>query len=148
MGHAFSPSHCWPCPQKTWTWTNVCGGKDELDLSRTQRNQRAPEVGLPHGRNADGVAEVREVWTQMEEWESGGFSQLQVWIRSGRSLTVVGSGETEFWWGERKTEALHEQLYKRASKQLFYCIVLNVLNFKCLRAVPLPAPTSAMTNTK
>lgn len=95
------------------------------------------------------------VWLRFERFGHRWKSENQEGFHSCKS--ELDQAEVLPWWarerqssdgGKRKTEALHEQLYKRASKQLFYCIVLNVLNFKCLRAVPLPAPTSAMINTK
>lgn len=109
--HAVSPSRCWPCPQKTWTWTNVCRGK------RRVRPEEAPE----HLSWGEFTSCSGRWWcacglrsrTHMGEWESGGFAKLQVWIKSSRCLTVVGSGATEFWWRGKKNKHLHEQLYRR-----------------------------------
>lgn len=66
---------------------------------------------LPHARDADGVAAG---WEAGRTWESENQEGLQVWIKSSRCLTAVGSGVTEFWWRGKKNKHLHEQLYRRA----------------------------------
>lgn len=110
--HAVSPSRGWPCPQKTWTWTNVCRGKSRVRPEEAPEHLSWGEFTSCSGRWWCGCG-LRSR-THMGEWESGGFAKLLVWIKSSRCLTAVGSGVTVFWWRGKKNKHLHEKLYRRA----------------------------------